>query len=188
MINVPLKISTFHLQDNQTRSSTALNLNPYLKAEAAIKNHRFQKSKNHLADVLPPPTPGNSCITISSSDVRISEKLNMNLTNLPPTAVFFPTKTPNQDKPSSISTITTLQVGQSINHVESNGTRFPAIITKVMICTIYGDPMYLIEGTPNQNHQANIDYLRKPSDNDMFFIKKSFGLSIPTRTQNNGSR
>ena len=30
--------------------------------------------------------------------------------------------------------------------------------------------MYLIQGKPNQTHQANIDYLCEPSDTYMFLI------------------
>ena len=39
-----------------------------------------------------------------------------------------------------------------------------------MICTISGETMYLIEGTTNQTHQANIYSLRETSDTDIFFI------------------
>ena len=39
-----------------------------------------------------------------------------------------------------------------------------------MICTVSGETMYLIEGTTNQTHQANIYSLRETSDTDIFFI------------------
>ena len=39
-----------------------------------------------------------------------------------------------------------------------------------MILSISGDPMYLIEDTPNQSHQENIDSLCEPSDPNIFFI------------------
>ena len=68
-INVPLKILTVHLQNHQTQSSTSLNLNPDIKAEATIKTHRFQKYKNHMTDIVPPPTPGGSHTTAYSHDV-----------------------------------------------------------------------------------------------------------------------
>ena len=57
-IDIPLNILTGYLQDHPTHSSTVLNLNPYLKYEATIKTHRLQNSKNHMADFVPPPTPG----------------------------------------------------------------------------------------------------------------------------------
>ena len=42
-----------------------------------------------------------------------------------------------------------------------------------MICTISGDPMYLIEGTPNQTYQADIDSLCEPSDPELFFVNST---------------
>ena len=30
-----------------------------------------------------------------------------------------------------------------------------------MVFTISGDPMYLVEGTPNQTHQSDIDFLQR---------------------------
>ena len=33
--------------------------------------------------------------------------------------------------------------------------------------------MYLIEGTQNQSHQANIDYIHGPSDTEMFMINST---------------
>ena len=75
-INAPLNILTVHLQEHRTHSSTTLNINPALKYEATIKTHRFQKVKNHLVDVVTPPTLDDSCTTTSSSDVCISDKMN----------------------------------------------------------------------------------------------------------------
>ena len=75
--------------------------------------------------------------------------------------------------PLSISDVPTLQVGQAVTRIDSNGTRVPAIISKVIIWFISGDPVYPIESTSNQYHQAKIDYLRKPSDPEKFFINST---------------
>ena len=57
----------------------------------------------------------------------------------------------------------------------------PAITTKIRIFSISGDPMYLIESTPNQSHQANIDSLRELLDTKMVFQSTApSGLYIPT--------
>ena len=90
LINFPLKILTGHLQDHQPHSSTALNLNLALKSEATIKTHRLHKAKNHMDDVALHPTPGGSHTTTSSSDIRITDNMNMHPTNSPLTAVYFP--------------------------------------------------------------------------------------------------
>ena len=127
----------------------AMNINSALKSEATIQTHRFQKANNHLADVVPPPTSCGYRTTTSSYGVHIEDKMNMNQENFPPNTVPFPTQKANQDKPPSLYTVPNLQVGQSVTHVDSNGTRVPEIITKVMICTISGDSIYLIEGTTN---------------------------------------
>ena len=74
VISAPLNILPGHLQYHQTHSSTALNLNSYLKYEATIKTHRLQKSKNHMVIDVPPPNPSGSCTTISSSDVCINRQ------------------------------------------------------------------------------------------------------------------
>ena len=177
-INVHIKILTGHFQYHQTQFSTDLDINPSLKADADIKTHFFQKAKNHLTDVVPPPTPGGSSTTTSSSDLRIVYNTPMNLMNSPPTAVSSPTQTYKQDKPPSLSPVPTLQVGQAANHVDSNENLVPAIITKVMICTIFGEPMYLNKGTPNQTHQANIDFLYETSNPKLFLSTSPFSLSI----------
>ena len=39
-----------------------------------------------------------------------------------------------------------------------------------MILSISGDPIYLVEGTTNQSHQANIDSILEPSDPKIIFI------------------
>ena len=54
--------------------------------------------------------------------------------------------------------------------MDSNGNRDPENNTKVIICSISGGPKYLIEGTPTQTQQENIDYLRKPSGTKIFII------------------
>ena len=140
-IDATLMILTGYLQDHQTHYSSYLNNNPDIKYEATIKNHHLQKAKNHLYDVLTPPTPGDYCTTTSSSDVRIIDNMNMHRPNSPPTAVYFPTQTTKQDKSRSLSAVSTLQIGQYVTYIGSNGTWFPEIITKVMICTISGDPI-----------------------------------------------
>ena len=94
----------------------------------------------------------------------------MHLPNYPPTAVYFPTQKLKQDKPPSLSIFPNLQFVKSVTHVDSNGTWVPSIITQVMVFSISGDPMYLIEGTPNQTHQSVIDSLHEPSDPEIFFI------------------
>ena len=90
------------------------------------------------------------------------------------TDVSFPTQTAKQDKPPSLSDVTTLQVGKAVTHIDSTGTWVPAVINNFIICTIYGDPMYLIEGTPNKTHQVNIDYPREPSNPNMFLSIATF--------------
>ena len=102
-----------------------------------------------MDDVVPLPTPGGSHTMASSYDVRTIDKMNIHPINYAPTSVSYPTKTVKQYKPPSLSTVLTLQLGQAVTHIKSNGTRFLAIITKVIIFTIYGDPVYLIGGTPN---------------------------------------
>ena len=86
-----------------------------------------------MDDIVLPPNPGGSRTTTFSSDVHIIENINTHPTNLPPTAVSFTTQTAKQDKTPSLSPVPTIQVGQDITHIDSNGTRFPATITKVMI-------------------------------------------------------
>ena len=85
--------------------------------------------------------------------------MTMNPTDLPPTAISFPTQIENHYKTPSIYPIPTIQVRKYVTHIDSNGTRVPVITTKATICIISGDPIYLIEGTPNQTYQANIDSL-----------------------------
>ena len=87
-IIVPLKILTGPLQDHQTHSFTALNINLALKVEATIKTHRFQKSKNHMADILPPPTTSGSRTMTSSSDVCLRYKMNIHLKSFPKCCLF----------------------------------------------------------------------------------------------------
>ena len=68
---------TVHLQDHQTHSSTALNLNLYIKAEVTIKTNCFQKANNNMVGAISPPTPGGSRTTTSSYGVYIIDTLNM---------------------------------------------------------------------------------------------------------------
>ena len=128
-----------------------------------------------------PPTPGGSHTTTSSYIVHITDKMNMHTMNLPPTSISFTTQTAKQDKSPSLYLITTLQVGQVVTHIDSNGTRVPEISTKFIICTISGNPMYLIEVTPKQTNQSNNNYIYEPSDPNIFFIDITI-RSIRTKT------
>ena len=92
----------------------------------------------------------------------------MDLNNFPAYSVSFPTHTPKKDKPPYISPVLILQIRQAAPHFDSNTTQVPATTTKAMICTIYGDPMYFIEGTSNQNHQTKIESLHELSDPELF--------------------
>ena len=97
-----------------------------------------------MTDDIPPTTLSGSHTTTSSSDVRITDKLNMHLNTPTPTAVSFHNNTVNQDRPPSLSDVPTLQIWKAVTHADSNGTRVPTIIKKVMFRYISGDPMYLI--------------------------------------------
>ena len=55
LLAIPLNILAGHFQYNQTHPSTAQNIKSYLKAEVAIKTHRFQKAKSHMTNIVPPP-------------------------------------------------------------------------------------------------------------------------------------
>ena len=90
-VNINLKILTCHLQYHHTHSYVVLNLNPDLKAEDTIRTHCFQKVKNHIDDVVLPRTPGDYRTRISSSDVCITDNMNMYLTHSPQTDFYFPT-------------------------------------------------------------------------------------------------
>ena len=103
VISSPLNIFTGNLQYHHTHSSTAPNLNPYLKTEATIKTHRFQKAKNNISDSVPPTTRGVSCYMISSSGVCITEKIKIHLVIFYPIDVSFLTNTKKQDKYPFIS-------------------------------------------------------------------------------------
>ena len=133
LIDVPIKILAVHLQYHQTHSSTALNINPFLKDEYNIKTHHFHKSKNNMADSVPPPTLDGSRTTVSSSDACITDKLNMHMEIFSPTSVSFPNNTTNQYKVPSLSAGPSLQFSQTVTCVDSNVTCVPEIITKVMI-------------------------------------------------------
>ena len=126
-----VKILTRHLQDHQLYPSTALNLNPGLKSEAYLIPHRFQTSNNHMADNVTPPASDVSRTKTSSSGVRITEKMNINTTMFFPSGVCFATKTTKQDKTPYLSAISTLQVGQAVTHIDSNGSCLQATIAKV---------------------------------------------------------
>ena len=102
-----------------------------------------------MYDVVPIPTPGGSHTMTSLYGVRITDKFYLHPTKFTPTAVSFLIQTPKQDKTPSLSPVPILQVSQSVTNVDSNGTRIPSIITKVMVCAISGDPVYTMEGTPN---------------------------------------
>ena len=100
----------------------------------------------------------------------------MHQINFPPTDVYFPTQTSKQEKPPSLSAVPTIQFGQAVTNIDSIVSWVQEIITKVIVFAISGDPMYLIEGTPDQTHQAKIDSLRKPSNTKMFFVNVTIQL------------
>ena len=75
-----------------------------------------------MVDAVPAPTIAGSRTTTSSSDIRITDKMNMHPTHFTPTDVSSPTQEANQDKPPSRSDVPTIQVGQDVTHIESNGT------------------------------------------------------------------
>ena len=106
-----------------------------------------------MADDVLPPTPSGSRTTTFYSDLLIKYKINMHPTIFTPTAVSFPNKTTNQDKQPSLSDMPSIQVGQAITRIDSNGTRVPDIITKVIIGSISGESMHPIECMTNQNNQ-----------------------------------
>ena len=138
-----------------------------------------------MYDNLPLPDPGGSCTTKSSSDVRITYKLNIHLETFPPTTYSIPTKTTNQYRPPSLSAILTHQVGQVVTHIDSNGTCVTAMIAKVMMCSISSDPISLIEVIPKQTCLAKIASLHEPYDPNIFSSTAPFGLSIPTQPPKN---
>ena len=131
VITPPLKILIGHRNDHQSHTSTALNINPDLKAKDTLKTHLFQMSMNHVNGTVSPPTPGGSGNTTPTSDVRIRDKMNTKPEIFPPSAVSFTNNMDKQDNPPSISTIPNLQVGKYATHSDYNGYRFPEIITKV---------------------------------------------------------
>ena len=133
-----------------------------------------------MADDVLPPTPSGSRTTTFYSDLLIKYKINMHPTIFTPTAVSFPNKTTNQDKQPSLSDMPSIQVGQAITRIDSNGTCVPDIITKVIIGSISGESMHLIECMTNQNNQLNIYSLRKLSYPKMFFINSTIR---PTNTK-----
>ena len=102
LIDSQPKILLGNIMDHQTHYLTALNLNPDIKYESTINTHCLKKSKNHMSDSLLPPTACVSCTTTSSSDVCITDKMNINPEIFPPTAVSFPTKTTKHYKTLSL--------------------------------------------------------------------------------------
>ena len=82
--------------------------------------------------------------------------MNMHPAMFPPSDVCFATKMYKQYKPPSLSSITNLQVRQSVISIDSNGSCVPSIVAKVVICSISGDLMYLIEGSTNQSHWVKL--------------------------------
>ena len=76
-----------------------------------------------MADAVPPPTPGGYRNMASSYDVCVTDNMNLHQLIFPPTAVSFPNNTNKQDKPTSLSAVPNLQVGQSVTHIDSNGTQ-----------------------------------------------------------------
>ena len=121
LIDTPLKILTGHLQEHSPHTSTTLNLNKYLKSEATLKPYRFQISKNHMTDTVPPPNLGGSHNTTSYSGFHSIDKMNMHMNMFTPSAVCFMIKTSKQYKLHSISSVPTLQVGEAVTHIDFNG-------------------------------------------------------------------
>ena len=169
-IAAPLKILTRHLQDHHNNPSKYLNINLDIKYEATLKPQRFRMSKNHMSDDVPPPTLGGSCTIIPPSDVCITDKMKIHPYIFTPSTACFTTNTAKQDKTPSLSAIPILKVGQYAIHIDSNATHVPVNITKVMICSISGDLMYLIEGKLNQYQQEKFDFLCGNSDPNIFLI------------------
>ena len=87
------------------------------------KTHRLYKANNHMSDAVPPPTPGGYRNMASSYDVCVTDNMNLHQLIFPPTAVSFPNNTNKQDKATSLSAVPNLQVGQSVTHIDSNGTQ-----------------------------------------------------------------
>ena len=98
LIISPLKLLTQNHKDHQSNPATALNLDPYIKAEASLKPQCFYIANNRMTDTITPPTLGGSHTTASSYDVRFTEKMNMKKTMLLMSDVFFMTKTDKQCK------------------------------------------------------------------------------------------
>ena len=126
-----------------------------------------------MTDNVYPPTLCGFPTTTSSSDVCIKDKINICPDIFTTSDVCFTAKADKQDMSPSLYTVPTLQFGQSVTHIYSNGSRFQEIITKVTICSISGDPMHLIEGKPNQYQQAKINYLREPSDPNISLVNST---------------
>ena len=108
VITVPLNILTRNLKDRQYHIYTELNINSDLKDEAALKPHRFRMDKNNIPDTIPSQTSSGYHTTISSSDVRIRDKMNMNKTMFLPTCVCFTINKDNQDKMPYLSAVPTV--------------------------------------------------------------------------------
>ena len=119
-------------QSHPDPSTESNNLNTYLDTKYSPKNHQFQESIIQLAtktETAPAPTTGGLCTITCSYDVCFKDNREKNL--YPPTNTHFMVKTPNQDKTMSPSTNPTLQFGQDITYIDSEGSRLTAIITIV---------------------------------------------------------
>ena len=109
LISTPLKIITGHLQEHQSHSDTAININPDLNAEAALKYNCFQNSNNHItttSETAPAPTtsvPAANYTLATMSDTP--EEPPTFLSKLPSdTPLEAPTSDPDSEPRDSPST------------------------------------------------------------------------------------
>ena len=87
------------------------------KFDATLEPHCLHTANNHMTDTVPPPTLGGSRTTTFSSDIYITENMNMQPAVFSPYYVCFVTKIANKDNPPSLSFVPTLQVGQALTNI-----------------------------------------------------------------------
>ena len=75
-----------------------------------------------MADIVTPPTPGGSSTTISSSDVLITDNMNMNPAMFTPYDICFVTNMYKQYTHPSLSYVPTLQVVQDVTNIDTNSS------------------------------------------------------------------
>ena len=83
------------------------------------------------------------------------------MTLSPPANVHFMANTSNQDNNTPPYANPTLQVGQNVNSIDSEGIRLLVVINKVTFDTFYGiyETLYPIEGKNIQYHPLEVGYL-----------------------------